>query len=567
MFSFSSLFKTLGGLFAGRSHADEKPPPAARGAGQTAAALAGGNGTTAAAAAAMSHFAEGSTEPVAKTAEQQAEQVERVEAQVENENRKLDKEQETLPPAAEKNDTREALREDWKKARDPKAPMTEAEFQELERRGKELGLDPRNTKPEEVLRDRGVPESAIDTLKNAGNIDAQTTATNASPDLQGKAPAELQKTREDAQGNQLTPMSQQQILGVVTAQSALSEDVQQGAAVRKAVTNGGVLDMLSGGRMVDGAFKGGGMDGLRGDVGLRRNTEGQTSTELVETLGLDYQHASNEYVEWKDPTAKSGEVVGPSATVKNEGVVVIDTTMNAEMAQKAKVPLGADVMAEAKAQAEALRDANQQRAANGEPPLHVPPLLQMTADGRMAHAYERNRTSNLDPRTGLGNSAPVQEGLKIGSDGVNTVNQELNIAGGGAKMDAGKDADGQHKSQMNIVDPQGKLVNLANLVPVTDGEGNPVLGADGKPKTRWALNTNVGDEVSKGQIPQEMLETWKERLYYHQQAQTAAATKLNAEARQKWIAEGKPEGDFVPPSQLPEPIPELAGYKPPEKKA
>jgi hypothetical protein len=63
-----------------------------------------------------------------------------------------------------------------------------------------------------------------------------------------------------------------------------------------------------------------------------------------------------------------------------------------------------------------------------------------------------------------------------------------------------------------------------------------------------------------------MLETWKERLYHHQQAQIAAATKLNQQALKEHVLSGGDPGAFVAPSKLPEPIPELEGYKPPEKK-
>src|SRR5262249_10727590 len=94
-------------------------------------------------------------------------------------------------------------------------------------------------------------------------------------------------------------------------------------------------------------------------------------------------------------------------------------------------------------------------------------------------------------------------------------------------------------------------------VPITekgpDGKDVPVMGPDGKPKTRWALNTNVGDDIKGGQIPQAMLDQWKQRLYEHRQAQIAAVDKVNEEREKR--------GEKPIPG--PEATPELAGYKPP----
>src|SRR5262249_38415770 len=227
------------------------------------------------------------------------------------------------------------------------------DYQALDKKGKDLKLDTGSAKPEDALKQRGIDDKAIDTLKNADKLDAQATATSSDPDLAGRTPAQLAETHVDANKNPLTPMSATQKQDTIAAQSALSEDIKQGADVRKAVTNESVLDMLAGG-YVKKDESGNPVDygktdrqTMGGDIGLKRSTEGQTSTEVAETLGLDYQHSSNTYAEFADPK-NLGKTTGWSDQVKNEGIAVIDTKMTADMAAQARVPLRHDVMAEAK---------------------------------------------------------------------------------------------------------------------------------------------------------------------------------------------------------------------------
>src|SRR5262249_42258025 len=162
-------------------------------------------------------------------------------------------------------------------------------------------------------------------------------------------------------------------------------DMHEGAEVRKAVPMGGVGDMLAG---FDRRSGGAGAPQMFGDFGLKRNTEGQTSREAVASLGLDYEGAP--YVKTNADGTKDF-----SDDVTKTGVMMIDSTMTKEMQNKAQVPLGHDVMAEAQTQAEALRKQNEGKAPDEQTP--VPPLLQTDAAGKMTHAFERNRTSGVDP--------------------------------------------------------------------------------------------------------------------------------------------------------------------------
>jgi hypothetical protein len=138
-------------------------------------------------------------------------------------------------------------------------------------------------------------------------------------------------------------------------------------------------------------------------------------------------------------------------------------------------------------------------------------------------------------------------------------------AGGGA-VPLPAEKDGKSRSQMNLVQPDGTLVTVANLVTVKDADGNAVMVDHGTgkmiPKTRWALNIAPPDE---GGMPPELKETWMKRVYDAHTANVAAIAAKNAEIQAKNAA--KPPGETPEPLRpMPDRIPELDGYTPPAPK-
>src|SRR5262249_15520431 len=276
--------------FGGRAPAGPRgararaPPPVAAGSAAPVPSPAVADARGALHAGQFEHTDAPATE--AKTPDQKKDEQEK-------KNDQAAKANESLP--ADKKAEQDDLAKDYAKAYDPKQRMTEADYQALEKKGKDLKLDTGSAKPEDALKQRGIDDKAIDTLKNADKLDAQATATSSDPDLAGRTPAQLAETHVDANKNPLTPMSATQKQDTVAAQSALSEDIKQGADVRKAVTNESVLDMLAGGYVMKdragnpNGFGKSDQQTMGGDIGLKRSTEGQTSTEIAETLGLDYQ--------------------------------------------------------------------------------------------------------------------------------------------------------------------------------------------------------------------------------------------------------------------------------------
>lgn len=468
--------------------------------------LATGPGTTPQAGENFSHFAEGSSNP-----SQQAEQQQQRQEQA----------NQHLPPqpdAAARRETEQLERN----ALDPSKPVSAGELEQLKQ-----NADPQHMKPEEVLRQRGVPAEAVDTLRNAAGLDAQATAAVGDPDIKDQAAL-------DASHQGRTAMTDEQKRQAVQAQAALSEDMQVDAEVRKAV------DFDKAGQLLAG---GGPNPAMYGDFGLRRNTEGQTSKEVVATLGLDYQ--GSKFV--KDGADGKKTFADDISTL---GTFVIDTEMTADMKKHAQVPLGHDVMEEAEAQAQALAEAKKT-----DPSVHIPPMLELNPDGTMAHAFERNRASAVDPRTGLGNSTVQHPELLAEAEAqrpgeqVNVVNQEMKLKQA-SPLPVGNDAQGDPRTQMNLVRPDGTVVNVATLVPVTTPEGQPIyekdkdgktLMVDGQPvpKTRWALNEGMAPEV-------------KDQVFSKVDEQDRAARTAWEKRRDELTAAGKASEIPDPPAANPE---------------
>ena len=114
-------------------------------------------------------------------------------------------------------------------------------------------------------------------------------------------------------------------------------------------------------------------------------------------------------------------------------------------------------------------------------------------------------------------------------------------------------------------------VTVANVVPVTDAQGNPVYeknpdgsiktNADGPvPKTRWALNMKPEDQSG---MPDGLRQQMMQSCYDSHEAHKAAVAKKNAEIAKKNAETGSTD----PLMPMPDPIPELAGYQPPAQTA
>lgn len=529
-------------------------PPASRAGAlrQPAAPVSGIGGNPEGAAALQQMWAEGSGAPLSeieKKPEEKAKEADKRSEQGANEAAKL--------PEGERDQQQAALDLE-RRAHDATNPLSDAELDKLEEQA-----DPQHMRPQDVLQMRGISPEAIETIRNSGNLDTQATVKLGDPDFTEiwnkdgskraatQADVDASHTNTRSGGAALPAMTEQQKGDTVAAQAALSEDMQVGAEIRKAIPMGGVAGMIAGVRP--------GNPSLFGDFGLKRNTEGQTSREAVATLGLDYANA---------PYVKEGAdgKYDFADSVKNEGVMMIDSVMTQGMLDKAQVPLGHDVMATAQAQAADLAA----RKAAGED-VHIPPLLQTDAGGKLVHAFERNRTGVEDPRTGAGNSTLAHSELMAAAEAdrpgeqVNVVNQEMKIGGAaGGAVPLPAEQGGKSQTQMNLVQPDGSVVTVANLVTVTDAEGKPVMVDDGTgkmiPKTRWALNIAPPDE---GGMPPELKETWMKRVYDAHTANVAAVAAKNAEIQARNAA--KPPGESPDPLRpMPDAIPELDGYRPPE---
>jgi hypothetical protein len=300
------------------------------------------------------------------------------------------------------------------------------------------GADGLQRTPEEILRERGHDE-AIDVLENATRYDAQEHASEPSA-AAGRAGR--------------VPLTAEQKRTVVLAQAELSKEMQVGMGVRKAI------DFVRAGQLLSGTD--GYTPSLYGDFSFRGTTEGMTAKQAVATLGLDYE--GSRFVE----PGGDGKMTF-ARDVDELGVFMIDSVMTKDMLGKARVPLGHDVMLEAKRQAHEL----------AEPGEAAPPMLQLDDDGNLRHAYERNRQRDADPRTGLGNST-VHHGELIaeaGSREATPVNQELTMR----KPELLPTGPGD--SELNLVRPDGSLVHVADLVIENDDQG--------RARTRWKLSDRM----------------------------------------------------------------------------
>jgi hypothetical protein len=347
----------------------------------------------------------------------------------------------------------------------------------------------------------------------------------------------------------------------VQAQAELSKDMQVGAQVRKAV------DADTAGTLLGGDTKGRG-NSMYGDFGLKRNTEGQTAREAVATLGLDYEGSKYVQDDKNNPGKKTFH-----DTVDDLGVFMIDTVMTKDMLARSQVPLGHDVYAEAQKQG---KDAAARNAGKPEDQQEaVPPMLQTDAAGNLTHAFERNRASGVDPRTGMGNSTLQSPELMAAAEAdrpgeqVNVVNQEMKMQKDGrpssAPLAAGAGEDGKMQTQMNLVRPgTGDVVNVANLVPVMNADGTPRYEKDdyGKPKkdddgnpvpaTRWQLNEGMDTAVK------DKVYTRVDSADKAARADWAKRCALVDKENEKLAAEGKPIK--VHPDEPP-PNPELDKWR------
>jgi hypothetical protein len=441
-------------------------------------------------------------------------------------------------------------------ALDPNKPSTESDQKKLEEKAKPK-------KPADALRERGVPEDAIEILANSSSYDAQRTAAVGDPDIKDQGQLEAGKSGRPLE------LTDEQRAKAVSAQAELSKDMQVGADVRKAVDGNKAANMLGGN--VDPGMN----PAMAGDFATKAGTAGNTPTQAVATLGLDYK-GSNFVKTNPDGTKDFAD------EVKDHGVFVIDTKMTPEMLEKAAVPLGHDMMKEAEKQSKALSEA-------GVAEEDKPPMLQQKVkkdkDGKpeidedgnvvkeMAHATERNRSAADDPRTGMGTSQLMDSSLADKADkgdevdkgsGVSKVNQEMTIDWKKGPAPLPASAPGADPStsptQLNLIQPGGKVVTCANLVPVLDENGKPLPAHD---KDGKELKDEKGNPVPQTRYQLAEIKEEKVKQYVYDKADKADASARVAYAERlaaydKARKEGQPG---VWPGDPPPPNPELEKWR------
>jgi hypothetical protein len=266
-----------------------------------------------------------------------------------------------------------------------KGPVSVEDARDLAAMAKELGVPveemPKASPVEAVLRAKGMTDQEIALYEDTLGRDQQAGEI-------GQHPAE---SHQDIHGKQRQAATKAHLEAALKANVLLFDDFLVGSTASKVVPEAQLGEYLVGKNKY-------GQVGLRGDVGLARNSEGMSSSEKVKYLGLDYD---------KSPYTNMDPASGMHS-VKPEveaGLYQIDTKITPEMADAAMVPVGPDLMKVAMTKALELKAAKER----GED-VQIPKLLQLDDHDQPVHLVLRHRKTKNDPSQGFGYTA--SQGLR-----------------------------------------------------------------------------------------------------------------------------------------------------------